>query len=158
MAALLAHAARTCNMSSAGSMCSTWQPCHLQGCEEPLKAACNPLQPPLSVCALSALCSLTAKPQDGDMLVVDMTITSLPGNVVNITDLVTINPSRHIFSPDNWTLEPNMLVSVKGGRSPPAVLWAPSVGLICLLPSMGIMAAEAGCGAAVRLLQVLLTC
>ena len=59
-------------------------------------------------------CSLTAKPADGDMLVVDMSITSLPGNIVNVSELVTIFPSRHIFTPDNWTMEPNMLVSVKG--------------------------------------------
>jgi hypothetical protein len=61
------------------------------------------------------------------MLVVDMTITSLPGNLVNITDLVTISPSRHIFSPDNWTLEPNMLVSVKGARPP--------LSLLCIAPA-----------------------
>ena len=64
-------------------------------------------------------CSLTAKPSDGDVLVVDMSITSLPGNLVNLTELVTISPSRHYFSPDNWTLEPNMLVSVKGACCAP---------------------------------------
>lgn len=69
------------------------------------------------MCVVIAVCSLTASPKQGDMLVVDMSVTSLPGNLVNLTDMVTITPSRHIFSPENWTLEPNMLVSVKGARS-----------------------------------------
>ena len=62
--------------------------------------------------------SLTTKPWEGDVLTVRFSVTSLPGNPVNVTDLISITPSELSFTPANYTIEAPLLVSCKRAQPP----------------------------------------
>ena len=66
--------------------------------------------------------SLTTQPWEGDVLTVRFSITSLPGNPINITDLITISPSELTFTPTNYTFEAPLLVSCKRAQAPSEIM------------------------------------
>ena len=55
-------------------------------------------------------CSLTSPPTDGGTMTVDFNINSLPGNPVNVSDYITIQPNRIIFTAQNYSSEANIAV------------------------------------------------
>jgi hypothetical protein len=54
--------------------------------------------------------SLTSPPTDDGIMTVDFNINSLPGNPVNVSDYITIQPNRIIFTAQNYSSEANIAV------------------------------------------------
>ncbi len=54
--------------------------------------------------------SLTVPPESDETMRLDFTIVSLPGNPINLTNYITINPSEVYYTAFNWSTEVVLLV------------------------------------------------
>ncbi|KAK9917572.1 hypothetical protein WJX75_005898 [Coccomyxa subellipsoidea] len=61
-------------------------------------------------CNANVTVYLTSPPTDDGIMTVDFNINSLPGNPVNVSDYITIQPNRIIFTAQNYSSEANIAV------------------------------------------------
>jgi len=57
------------------------------------------------------LCSLTVPPEEDETMRLDFSIDSLPGNPINLTDFIAVEPSTIYFTASNWSTEVVLLVN-----------------------------------------------
>lgn len=55
--------------------------------------------------------SLTVPPEEDETMQLDFTIVSLPGNAINLTNYISIDPMRVYFTAANWSSEVVLLVN-----------------------------------------------
>lgn len=55
--------------------------------------------------------SLTVPPEEDETMQLDFTIVSLPGNAINLTNYISIDPMRVYFTAANWSTEVVLLVN-----------------------------------------------
>lgn len=55
-------------------------------------------------------CSLTVPPAQGEIMVGDFAIDSLPGNPDNLTDYITISPSTVYWAANNFSSEVDLTI------------------------------------------------
>ena len=59
----------------------------------------------------SGMRSLTVPPEENETMQLDFTIVSLPGNAINLTNYISIDPMRVYYTAANWSTEVVLLVN-----------------------------------------------